>query len=158
MTTSLSRFNPLGKPIGDPSCLQCALRTCVRGTHAAAPSQCDLDSILSQCTAFFADARACNDEDALAYHTRLFSNLMHDISHQGLPDGVTLMRLLDCGGRMLMAVKTIFPEGVPQQRYKYDNNVQILSAYARQQRDMTMAMDVSSEPLPPTSWLQTYAG
>lgn len=134
----LSQFNPFGKRIGDPSCLQCALRKCMGRDDGAAIRDTldhsfihDPESVLLQCTAFFTSPRAESDEQALAWHVKLFTDFMHCISHEGPPERAVLLRLLDCGGRMLMAVKNVYPTTLLQSgcHSKYNQCVQVLTAY-----------------------------
>lgn len=127
----MSPFNPYGKPLGDPSCLKCALHTVMddeynnNNGHAFVS---DLETTLARCTAFFASPRAYSDERTLAQHVKLFTGLMHCLSHEGPPDRATLARLLDCGGRMLMAVSNMYPETFAQcHRSDYDQYVRILT-------------------------------
>jgi hypothetical protein len=149
-TCCISQFNPYGKRLGDPSCLQCVLHRCTMGEEGddVENQSFDPEGVLLQCTAFFTSIRATRDECALAFHVKLFTNLMHCMSHEGPPEHPILLRLLDCGGRMLMAIKSMYPEALSQHDHsaKYHQCVRILTTYGRQDDDTLL-----SSPLSPTT-------
>lgn len=135
-TCCISPFNPYGKRLGDPSCLQCVLHKCMDVDGDDIENQSlDPNEVLLQCTAFFTSDQAERDEQALAYYVKLFTDLAHCMSHEGPPERTMLLRLLDCGGRMLMAVSGMYPNTLSQcarSAEEYRRHVRILTSYGRQ--------------------------
>jgi hypothetical protein len=134
-SSHLSVFNPAGKPLGAPSCLQCVLETCVVQPPNTVPpstsrrlSRETIDENLTHCSTFFADSFAYrNNPHLLEQFAKLFSKLLHQQSHETPVSYEMLSRFYVCLGRMHMACSDLYPQETMQWPEDFDKSMRIIN-------------------------------